>query len=137
MTSLHVIENKISAVRKYVKLLDSYKERSRAEIESDPTLCGAVERYVYLAAQATIDLAEATIAYKHFRKPSTNRECFEILVENAVIERGLADKLARMSAFRNLLAHAYDRIDYGIVVDVLNCALSDLGEFTKAIERAE
>ncbi|MBI5091155.1 MAG: DUF86 domain-containing protein [Candidatus Hydrogenedentes bacterium] len=135
MTSLRVIENKIASVHKYIKLLEIYKDRSQTEIENDPTLRGAVERYLYLAAQASIDLAEATIAYKHYRKPATNRECFEILVENALIERNLADRLIRMCAFRNMLAHAYDRIDYGVVVDALNGSLPDLDEFTNAIKQ--
>ena len=137
MTNLHVIENKASAVRKYLALLDIYKGRSQEEIESDATLRGAVERYLYLAVQATIDLAEATIAYKHFRKPMTNRECFEILTENGLIESDLADRLIRMSAFRNLLAHAYDRIDYSIVVEVLSGSLPDLAQFLDAIEKVD
>lgn len=136
MTSSAVIENKIAAVRKYVKLLSAYQDRNRAQIESDPTLRGAVERYLYLAAQASIDLAEAVIAYKRFRKPTTNRECFEVLVENSVIQKDLADKLIRMSAFRNLLAHAYERIDYTIVVDILNRSLGDLEEFATVISHS-
>jgi uncharacterized protein YutE (UPF0331/DUF86 family) len=134
MTSLHVIENKIAAVQKYLKQLDSYSQCSQKEIECDATLRGAVERYLYLAAQASIDLAEATIAYKGYRKPTTNRECFEILSENAVITNELRDKLGNMAAFRNLLAHAYDHVDYSIVVDVLKSSLKDLDEFTGVIQ---
>ncbi len=71
MTNLAVIENKISAIRKYLKILERYKKYSRDEIEGNVDIRGAVERYLYLATQAVIDLADAVIAYKNFRKPTT------------------------------------------------------------------
>lgn len=71
MTNLSVIENKISAARKYLKILEGYKKYPKEGIKNNLDIRGAVERYLYLAVQATIDLAEAVIAYKKFRKPTT------------------------------------------------------------------
>lgn len=136
MTSLHVIENKSASVQKYLSILDGYRGRSVADIEGDPTLRGAVERYLYLAAQATIDLAEAVIAYRGFRKPVAYRENFEVLVEEGVIPRDLGARLVRMVAFRNVLSHAYDRIDYSVVVETLNHSLTDLAEFVKRVRQS-
>lgn len=135
MTTQQTIENKVSAVERYLDLLEAYKGRTADEIAGDATLRGAVERYLYLATQATLDLAEATIAYKDYRKPSTYRECFEILWDHGVIDRDLADRLVKMAAFRNLLAHDYGRIDYAAVVDILRNSLSDLRAFSAAIKR--
>jgi len=135
MTSLHVIENKTSTILRLLTLLEDYQNRTRVEIESDITLRGAVERYLYLAAQAAIDLAEATIAYKGYRKPATNRECCEILAENGVIGNELTAELAKMAGFRNLLAHAYERLDYAHVMDALQRAPHDLRNFTDAVRR--
>jgi len=58
MTTLDVIENKISAVQKYLKILERYKQFSRKTIEKDIDLRGALERYLYLAVQSTIDKNE-------------------------------------------------------------------------------
>ena len=71
MTNIHVIENKISDVRKYLGILDRYTRYSREQIEHDIDIRGALERYLYLATQATIDLGEAFISYRGFRKPGT------------------------------------------------------------------
>jgi len=90
---------------------------------------------LYLAAQASIDLAEAIIAYRGYRKPTTYREDFEILIENSVIGDALGEKLIKMVAFRNRLAHAYDTIDYGVIVSTLNNSLVDLDDFVAAIEK--
>ena len=65
MSNLTVIENKISSIQKYLKILERYKNYSREELENNIDIRGAVERYLYLVSQATIDLAEAVIAYKN------------------------------------------------------------------------
>jgi uncharacterized protein YutE (UPF0331/DUF86 family) len=66
MTNLSTIENRISAVQKYLKILERYKKYSRKEIETNIDLRGAIERYLYLAVQAAIDLAGACCLSKTF-----------------------------------------------------------------------
>lgn len=133
MTKLSVVENKISSVKKYLKILENYKKYSRKEIEMDINIKGAVERYLYLLAQATIDLAEAIVSYKNFRKPSTMSESFYILNEEKMISDKLTEKMAKMAGFRNVMAHDYEKIDYEIVYDVLQNGSKDVEEFISAI----
>lgn len=135
MTSLFIIENKISAVGDYIQTLEPYKQYSRIEIEKDDQIRGALERYLYLATQATIDLAEAVIAFKKFRKPTILNESFYILQEQGVISGELTEKLVRMTGFRNTIAHDYQKVNYDIVFDVLHNRLSDLEEFITAIRQ--
>jgi len=135
MTYSSVIENKISSVKKYLKLLERYKKYSKDEIVKNIDLRGAVERYLYLAAQATIDLAEAVISFKEFRKPTTMTENFYILEEEGVIRQELAENLVNMVGFRNIVAHDYEKIDYDIMYDVLVNRLKDIKEFLRAIEK--
>ena len=129
MTNKSVIENRISLTKKYLKILERYKKYSQAEIEKDVDIRGAVERYLYLAVQSAIDLSEAVISYRNFRKPSTMAESFRILVEEKIISDELSDKLARMTGFRNIIAHDYGEIDYAIVYDILKNGLKDIETF--------
>ncbi len=133
MTNLTVIENRISAVKKYLKILERYKKYSAKEIEEDIDIRGAVERYLYLAIQATIDLAEAVISYKNLRKPSSMSETFHILNEEDIISPDLKTKMSKMVGFRNIIAHDYEEINYEIVFEILQKGLSDIKEFTKII----
>ena len=133
MSNLKVIENKISSIRKYLKILQRYKKYSKKEIEGNVDIKGAVERYLYLAIQSTIDLAEAIIAYKNLRKPTTMSEAFYILNEEGFIPVRLTAELAKMAGFRNIVAHDYEKIDYDIVVDVLQNKLKDIDKFLKRI----
>lgn len=135
MTGIHVIENKISSIRRYLEILDSYRKFTLDQLKSDVTLRGAVERYLYLLAQATIDLAEAVIALRKLRKPSTLDESFAILQEAGMLPASLATNLARMAAFRNLLAHDYERLDYDIVYNALQTRLSDAEQFVEVISK--
>ena len=97
MTSIDVLENKISDIKKYLKILEQYQAMLQAKIEEDVTIKGAVERYLYLAVQSAIDLAEAVIAFKGFRKPSIYSENFKILGEEKIISSDLAQHLAMLA----------------------------------------
>lgn len=134
MSNLTVIETKISHIQKYLKLLQRYKKFSQKDLENNPDLKGALERYLYLATQATIDLGEAVIAFKDLRKPGTYTEVFYILDEEEFISKELSEKLVAMTKFRNIVAHDYEKIDFGILYDALKNRLDDIGEFIKVVE---
>ncbi len=134
MSSIKVIENKISSVKKYLKILQRYKGYKKEEIEGNIDIRGAVERYLYLAVQATIDLAEAVIAYKDFRKPTAMSEAFDILNEERMISAKLTNELGKMVGFRNIITHDYEKLDYKIVYNVLQNGKKDIESFLKKIE---
>lgn len=136
MTNPAVITDKSSAVRKYLTILARYEKLSAAELERDDEKRGAVERYLYLAVQATIDLAEAFIAFREFRTPTTFSEAFGVLQENKIIAHDLAEKLENMAKFRNLLAHDYEDMNYEIVTQILRDDLTDIESFLKKIAEA-
>ncbi|MEK6531122.1 MAG: DUF86 domain-containing protein [Deltaproteobacteria bacterium] len=131
MTNLSAIENKVSSIRKYLKILERYKKYPRKELEENIDIRGAVERYLYLASQASIDLAEAVIAYRRLRKPATMGEAFHILNEEGIIPARLRNRMVDMVGFRNIMAHDYEKVDYSIVYDILHVGLKDIEEFIK------
>lgn len=129
MSSKVIIENKISDARKYLKILERYKKYSKEEILNDIDIKGALERYLYLAAQSVIDLAEAIIAYKKFRKPTTLSDTFYILNEENIIITDLMEKMIKMTGFRNTIVHDYANLNYDIVYNTLHNNLKDIQEF--------
>lgn len=135
MTEISTIENKISSAKKYLKILDRYKKYSKKEIEESIDLRGTVERHLYLAVQSAIDLGEAVISLKEFRKPSSMSEIFSILNEESVIDKDLSDELSKMVGFRNIIVHDYEKIDYDILYDILKNKLKDIEEFLLEIKK--
>lgn len=134
MSNIAVIETKISHIQKYLKLLERYKKFSQEEIEQNPDLKGALEHYLYLAAQGAIDLGEAVIAFKDFRRPGTYTDVFYILDEEEFISKELSEKLINMSKFRNIIAHDYEKVDFAIVYDALQNRLVDIEEFVDVVK---
>jgi len=135
MTNLSTIENKISNTQKHIKIAGRYRKYSREKIEKDVDVRGMVERYLYLSAQGAIDLAEAVISFKNFRKPTTMSEAFYILEEEAVIKDKLAEKMVEMVGFRNIISYGYEKVDYDIVYDVLHNGLKEIEKFLKIISK--
>lgn len=133
MSNLKVIENKRSSILKYLHILERYKKYSKEDIVNNIDIRGALERYMYLAIQATIDMGEAVISYKSLRKPSTMTEVFYILNEEGFISDELTNNLVKMVGFRNILAHDYESLDYDIVVDALHNRLKDMESFLKEV----
>lgn len=135
LTGIEVIEKGKSKVRKYLLILDNYKDSKQGELAQDITLRGAVERYLYLAVQATIDLAEAIISYKELRRPSTLSESFEILHSEKLISKKIVDKMVKMTGFRNRIAHDYGDIDHLILHDILVNHLKDIENFLDEVSK--
>ncbi len=134
MSTITVIENKISSVKKYLGLLEGFKKYSREELFGDTTIVGAFERYLYLVTQATIELGESYIAYRNYRKPTTMWETFAILRENGIIGSDLEKKLSDMTGFRNALAHDYNELDPSILYGALHDSLGDIMIFVSVME---
>ena len=131
MTDLAVIENKISAVKKYLKIMERYGGLSALNLKNDIDQRGAAERYLYLVIQSTIDLAEAIVSFKNLRKPETMSQNFEILSEQGMIDQNLKENLVKMVGFRNIVAHDYEEMDYSIMVNVLKNGANDINNFLK------
>lgn len=133
MTAATTIQNKISYLKKILKILKGFKKYPLTRIEKDVLVKGAVERYLYLICQAAIDLAEAVITHKHLRKPTTYKETFEILSEENIITPKLREKLISMVGFRNIVAHDYVKVNYKIAHEIIHEKLKDIEDFIKKI----
>lgn len=133
MVRIENIESKLQALKRYLDILEHYRKLKFESIEADPHMRGALERYLYLACQASIDIAEMVIKLKKLGKSDSMSESFDALKQAGMISSGLALKLQKMVGFRNALSHGYEHLNYSIVKDVLMQGVLDLHEFYKSI----
>lgn len=136
MSTLEVIESKISFIEKHLKRATKYQRFSLVEIQKDDILQNAVERELYLISQAVLDLSQAMVAYKKFRRPTAPREALDILGEHDILPGEFIGRFSRIAGFRNALAHAYEDLDLNIVYDVLHHKLSEVEEFLRYIKQS-
>lgn len=116
--------------------LDLYLERARrlGEVDeavflADPAIHDLAERYLHLAAEAAIDLANHWLADRGLRTPDTNRDTFSVLEEAGEITGDLADRMRGWAGFRNVLVHQYAAIDHGVSYRAIRDELDDLSAF--------
>ena len=136
MSNRDIIENKISYILKQLGIIRGYQKYSLDELSHDVILLGGLKWELYVTTQAAIDLAEAVVAYKQLRKPTTMRESFDILAEQQILDTEFVDRFGKMVGFRNALAHDYEDLKTVVLYDVLMNKLQEVEEFIQHIKSA-
>ena len=129
-----------TAVATRLRKLDSYLRTLRQmqavpldEYLNDDNIQTIVERKLQLAIQACMDIASYLIGQLGLTAPDEPHNVFAVLGQEGVISRGLADRMAGMVRFRNILVHDYMEIDATIVHRNLTEELEDFDQFSQEI----
>ncbi|MFO8133510.1 MAG: DUF86 domain-containing protein [Thermoplasmatota archaeon] len=112
-----------------------YKAFPVEKLKTDRDTRNMVLHAMLVAIQSSIDVANHLIAEKNLRKPSTYREAFEILAEENVISVELADELAELAGFRNMLVHIYWRLDMDVIHEILQHDHRHLEAFSSQVKK--
>ncbi len=78
---------------------------------------------------------EPLIADRAWKSPSTNRETFQVLAENGVLDPELARQMEGWAGLRNILVHLYMEIDYGKLFEILTDDLPEIEAYVAAMAR--
>lgn len=133
LNAVDKIYARIESLKEYVSILADLQNVSLSELEKDPIKKGALERYLQLAIEACVDIAEILISDQRLRTPQTAREAIEILGERGILDESFTKEFSKAVGFRNILIHDYIKIDYKMVLKNLKNNLSDFHKFIKAI----
>ncbi len=96
----------------------------------------AVVLHLWQATQIVIDLAISACVAHSAGTPQSYADAFRRLQTAGLIEGALADRLVRAAGFRNLVAHAYERLDMTRVHLAARTGPADLRAFVAAIAHA-
>nr|WP_255426842.1 HepT-like ribonuclease domain-containing protein [Pseudonocardia sp. C8] len=96
----------------------------------------AVVLHLWQAIQVVIDMAVSSCVALGLGSPPTYGDAFRTLGRHGVLDQGLADRLARAAAFRNLLVHAYGDLDLRRVHAIASEGPADLLAFLAALRDA-
>jgi uncharacterized protein YutE (UPF0331/DUF86 family) len=91
------------------------------------------ERYLHLAIESALDIANHLIADAGFEAPNTYRDAFAILTRHGVLDQELGKRLQTWAGMRNVLVHPYLDIDHGMTWDTIR---NDLGDLRRLAEIA-
>ena len=96
----------------------------------------AVILHLWQATQIVIDLAVSACVAHGSGTPQSYADAFRRLQAAGLIDGPLADRLVRAAGFRNVVAHAYERLDLARVYQAATEGPRDLRAFIAAIDRA-
>ena len=109
---------------------DRYRDSIKLEdLQLDRDKRNMVLHAMLVAIQASIDIANHLVVEYGLRKPSTYRESFEALSEGGYLLPGLANDLADLAGFRNVLVHIYWQLNLEEAFEILRNDLKHLKKF--------
>lgn len=126
---------RLQRLKEYYKILKLIQKFSLKEIQTDPFKTGSLLHYLQLSIEVCIDVGQMIISAEGFKIPDKSAEVFLILGKEKILPARLAEKMAPLGGFRNLIVHEYAEIEMERVYKHLKNELSDFENFTKAIAR--
>ena len=97
----------ISDIERYTKDLQELDITAREDLEDHRTLY-ALSMLLFTIINRSLDLADEVIITNRLGMPQSYREIFDILRRRRFIDRELAEEMAALVFYRNMIAHQYD-----------------------------
>jgi uncharacterized protein YutE (UPF0331/DUF86 family) len=124
---------KAGSVRKRLSRIASKRQTDVESFEKDLDSQEIVLFNIQMAIQDCIDIAAHIISEKGWGVPGSTNEMFYLLEENDFVNRDLTEKMVKCVGFRNLLVHAYSRIEVDRVFEITHKDIHDLEVYLKSI----
>lgn len=126
--------NKKESIERCIRQVRTfYALPSEQPFEEDHLKQDAIAINLQRACEQCIDLANHIIREKKLGLPKESRESFDMLAKAGVIDSEMARDLKAMVGFRNILIHQYQRLDLGLMVQVIEQDLDGLIDFTNRV----
>ena len=129
MVDREIFSRRLEALHGYLRKLKAFLDADEAEFVREPALHDLAERYLHLAVDACLDLANHWIADRSLPTPDANCDTFTILERAGDLTPELAERLGGWARFRNVLVHEYLEIDHSIAYRTIRDELGDLESF--------
>ncbi len=133
MVDKELVSRKLSRLRVYVDELRMAQDINWEKYRSDVRSRAFVERYIHLAIEEVIDVANHFVAFHHWREPTSFRDLFAVMREHDVIPENHLPTFQRMASFRNMLVHRYESNDDEVVFGIFKKRLGDFDLFIRVV----
>jgi len=127
-----LIERRLADIKTALIELSEIVKRGKEEFLSNSLLRNAAKYLLITAIEGAFSVCNH-ISVRKGKVPKSYADCFLTLAELRVVEKDLAERLAKMAKFRNVLVHRYWRIDDELVFEIMKNDTKDLEEFVRAV----
>lgn len=133
MVDRSVFDLRLGRLEELLRRLKRLAEADRETFLADPAVQAQAERWMQLAGEVCLDLAQHLIASEGWQTPATYREAFQILRAEGVLSAELAGQMEGWAGLRNLLVHLYLEVDHGKLYSILTEDLGELEAYAAAL----
>jgi uncharacterized protein YutE (UPF0331/DUF86 family) len=124
-----VLLNKVAAIERALRRIREEHRGDDTNLFADPTRQDAILLNLQRACESAIDLAMHVVRVERLGIPQESRDGFRLLADAGLLDRPLADRLAKMVGFRNIAVHDYERLNLEVVRSILATRLLDFERF--------
>ena len=132
MVDKNLILRKLSELENYHSQLEEYKRITLEDYRDDWKAQRIIERTLHLMIEICVDISHHIISEKKYRVPTGYSDTFLVLFEQGMVNEKLFNILQKMTKFRNILVHNYEKVDPEIVTSILRNNLKDFLLFRDA-----
>ncbi|MFQ5706690.1 MAG: DUF86 domain-containing protein [bacterium] len=114
--------------------LRAFKKFSKQQFLTNAAIHDLAERYLHLLAECLLDVGSHIVAEQNLGSPGSYREIFQILQDHNYIDAELSAKLQDWSGYRNILVHAYLKIDHAVAYEIIKEDFKEIEEFKTIVQ---
>ena len=101
----------------------------------DFTKVDSAKYLLQVSIEAMLDISSHLIARNRWGKPKDNKEHFQILSDNGIIDKNDVSIYFNMAKFRNRIVHMYFNISDEMIYDIVQNNITDFERFIGNIAR--
>jgi len=124
---------KLAELEEYLGQIKEYTNVSAEQYSKQWRTQRIVERTLQMMIESCADIAGHIISDRGYRVPTSYGDTFRVLYEKDILTKDLLETMEKISKFRNIIVHHYDRIAPEIIVNILRKDLDDFLIFKNAI----
>ncbi|MFZ5470293.1 MAG: type VII toxin-antitoxin system HepT family RNase toxin [Myxococcota bacterium] len=133
MVDINVLTEKLKALERHLERVRLRAKPTAKELAADEDSLDLVSFHLMLAVQTCLDIANHLIADHGWHPPAKLAESFERLGEHGILSTSTVALMARAGGLRNVVAHAYGKVDVEKVHAAATSGLKDLERFAQEI----
>lgn len=123
------IDQKLMFMNTCLNKLKRLKLFSKNEFLQDFTKVDSAKYLLQVSIEAMLDISSHLIARNRWGKPKDNKEHFQILADNGIIDNKDVSVYFNMARFRNRIVHMYFNISDEMIYDIVQNNIDDFERF--------
>lgn len=133
MVDKTLLLRKLAELEEYLGQIKEYTNVSAEQYSKEWRTQRIVERTLQMMIESCADIAGHIISDRGYRVPTSYGDTFRVLYEKDILTKDLLETMEKISKFRNIIVHHYDRIAPEIIVNILRKDLDDFLIFKNTI----